>query len=238
MLLGRFAETGVKRMVQGVYELMRIRMQSTVKMMDGGVFRQVNPQDLPMEMESEIFLDLGENSNANQIQKLGRLGGEVLPQLNQQGQGMVIKPEAGAVLATKLIEAMGLDSNDFLEDYTTDEFKEKAAKAVEEQTMEAQKTKALEDRKMEAEAALAEANVDFTGAQTKNTGDDNAKQLAVSIDKHFQEWADLGIKAVKEGAELPPRPDFSQILQMAQGILNPQPEAQPQPQQDPNGGNQ
>ena len=234
----RFAETGVKRMVQGVYELMRMRMQSTIKMMDGGVFRQVDPQSLPMEMESEIFLDLGENSNANQIQKLGRLGGEVLPQLNQQGQGMVIKPEAGAVLATKLIEAMGLDSNDFLEDYTTDEFKEKAAKAVEEQTMEAQKTKALEDRKMEAEAALAEANVEFTGAQTKNTGDDNAKQLAVSIDKHFQEWADLGIKAVKEGAELPPRPDFSQILQMAQGILNPQPEAQPQPQQDPNGGNQ
>ena len=235
----RFAETGVKRMIQGVYMLMRERMQTTVKMMDGGIFRQVNPQDLPMEMESEIFLDLGENSSANKIQKLGRLGGEILPQLNQQGQGLVIKPEAAAVLATKLIESMGLDSNDFLEDYTTDEFKEKAAKAVEQQTMEAQKTKALTDRKMEAEASLAEANVLFTNAQSKNTGDDNAKQLAVSIDKHFQEWADLGIKAVKEGAELPPRPDFSQILQMAQGILNPQPEeAQPQPQQDPNGGNQ
>ena len=51
---------------------------------------------------------------------------------------------------------------------------------------------------------LAEANVAFTGAQTKNTSDDNAKQLAVAIDKHFQEWADLGIKAVKEGAQLPP----------------------------------
>ena len=52
------------------------------------------------------------------------------------------------------------------------------------------------------------------------TGDDNAKQLAVSIDKHFQEWAELGIKAVKEGAELPPRPDYSQIIQMAKQLLN------------------
>ena len=53
-----------------------------------------------------------------------------------------------------------------------------------------------------------------------STGDDNAKQLAVSIDKHFQEWAELGIKAVKEGAELPPRPDYSQIIQMAKQLLN------------------
>ena len=73
---------------------------------------------------------------------------------------------------------------------------------------------------MEAEAALAEANVQFTGAQTKNTYDDNAKQLAVSIDKHFQEWADLQIKAVKEGAELPPRPEYTEVLMMAKQLLN------------------
>ena len=68
--------------------------------------------------------------------------------------------------------------------------------------------------------ALAEANVQFTGAQTKNTYDDNAKQLAVSIDKHFQEWADLQIKAVKEGAELPPRPEYTEVLMMAKQLLN------------------
>ena len=173
-----------------------------------------------MEMDVEIFLDLGENSNANMLQKYQQLGSDVLPALNAQGQGMVVKPEAPAIIATRIVESLGLDSNDFFEDYTTDEFKEKAAKAVEEQTQEQMKTKALEDRKMEADAALAEANVAFTGAQTKNTGDDNAKQLAVSIDKHFQEWAELGIKAVKEGAELPPRPDYSQIIQMAKQLLN------------------
>ena len=140
------------------------------------------------------------------IQKYGKLGAEILPALNQQGAGNVIKPEAPAVLATKLVEALGLDSNDFFEDYTSNEFKEKAAKAAEESTQKQQAKQALEERKMQADAALAEANVAFTGAQTKNTADDNAKQLAVSIDKHFQEWADLQIKAVKEGAELPPTP--------------------------------
>ena len=218
----RFAETGFKRLCNHVYMLMREKMQGKMGMMSGGVYHLVDPMMLPMEMDCEVFLDVGENSNVNMIQKFQQVGSAILPALNEQGAGMTIKPEAPAVLATKLIEAMGLDSNDFLEDYTTDEFKEKAAKAVEQQTQESQKTKSIEDRKMEADAALAEANVMFTGAQTKNTGDDNAKQLAVSIDKHFQEWADLGIKAVKEGAELPPRPDFQQILMMAKQLLQPE----------------
>lgn len=45
----------------------------------------------------------------------------------------------------------------------------------------------------------------------------------VSIDKHFQEWADLAIKATKEGAELPPHPDYSNIIMMARELLNPSP---------------
>ena len=216
----RFAETGIKKLCKGLYKEMRRSMNQKMKFRMHGAFIELIPSDLPKEMDVEIFLDLGENSNANMLQKYAQLGGEVLPALNQQGQGMVVKPEAPAILATRIVEALGLDSNDFLEDYTTDEFKEKAAQAVQQQTEEQMKTKALEDRKMEADAALAEANVLFTGAQTKNTGDDNAKQLAVSIDKHFQEWAELGIKAVKEGADLPPRPDYSQILQMAKQLLN------------------
>ena len=218
----RFAETGFKRLCSGVYKTMKRNMAGNRMVSMYGMFEDIDVNALPMEMECEIFLDLGENSNSNMIQKLGQLGGQILPQLNEQGQGMVVKPEAPAVLATKLIEALGIDSNDFLEDYTTEEFKEKAAKAVEEQTKQNQELQELDRRKLEAETALAEANVQFTGAQTKNTGDDNAKQLAVSIDKHFQEWADLGIKAVKEGAELPPRPDYQQILMMAKQLLKPE----------------
>ena len=223
----RFAETGLKKLCKGIYKEMRRCLNQKISIRMNGQFAEVNPVSLPMEMDVEIFLDLGENSNANMVQKLQTLGSQILPALNDQGQGMVVRPEAPAVLATKIIEALGLDSNDFLEDYTTDEFLQRAAEAVQQQTEEQMKSKQLIDRKTEADASLAEANVSFTNAQTRNTYDDNAKQLAVSIDKHFQEWADLGIKAVKEGAELPPRPDYSQILQMAQQLLKPD-----------NGGNQ
>ena len=171
----RFAETGFKRMIKGVYHLLRTCMKTKMSMYSGGVFTSVDPSTLPMKMDVEIMLDIGENSNANLIQKYGKLGAEILPALNQQGAGMAVKKEAPAVLATKLIEALGLDSNDFLEDYTTDEFKEKAAKVSEEQSQEAQAKRQIEQRKAEADAALAESNVRFTAAQTKNTSDDNAK---------------------------------------------------------------
>ena len=216
----RFAETGLKRLTMGIYHCARVNMGKTSFSMNGA-YKRIDMQNLPHEMDVDIFVDLGDNSNNSRMQRLSQLGERVLPTLNQHGQGMVIKTDAAAILATQLAEAMGLDPSDYFEDFTTDEFKQRAEQAAQEQSAERKKVKELEDRKMAADAALAEANVQFTGAQTKNTFDDNAKQLAVSIDKHFQEWADLQIKAVKEGAELPPRPDYSQILMMAQQLLNP-----------------
>jgi len=212
----RFAETGLKRLVQGVYSTMQDRVNRNIGMMSGGMFFSINPKDLPMEMDCEIFLDLGENSNANLLSKYSKIGSEILPALNSQGQGMVIKPEAPAVLATKVIESLGIDSNDFLEDYTTPEFKQKAAQALQQQTQKAQQKSQLEDQKAQTEAMQNQANVKFTMAQTKNTMDDNAKQLAVSIDRHFQEWSDLKIKAEKEGVELPREVGEDQQPQPAQ----------------------
>ena len=119
---------------------------------------------------------------------------------------MVVKTDAPAALATKLIEALGLDANDYLEDYTTDEFKERAQQAHQEQSKKKEEQEQLELRKQKAEAGLAEANVEYTKSQATNTTDDNKRQMAVAIDKHFQEWADLHIKSVKEGADLPQRP--------------------------------
>ncbi len=215
----RFAETGFKKLVSGIYESMRKNIKGKMTYNLDGVYGTVNIDNLPSNMDVEILLDIGENSNANQIAKLSKVGAEILPALNQQGVGMVIKPEAPAILATKLIEAMSLDSNDFLEDYTTDEFKQKAAQTIQKQSQDADQMKQIEQKKAMADSALAEANVGFTNAQTKNTEDDNAKQLAVSIDKHFQEWADLNIKAVKEGAQLPEHPNYAQIIMMAKQIL-------------------
>ena len=137
--------------------------------------------------------------------------------------GLVIKPEAAATLATQLIESMQLNSNDYLEDYTTEEFKQRAAEEMKKNSETQNMAEQLKNRKAEADAALAESNVAYTDAQSKNTMDDNAKQLAVSIDKHFQEWADLTIKATKEGAKLPPHPDYASVIMMARELLNPSP---------------
>ena len=219
----RFAETGFKRLIAGVYETMHKNMKRNVTYNLDGVYGTVDMNALPSTMDVEILLDIGENSNSSKINKLSKIGAEVLPALNQQGAGMVIKPEAPAVLATKLIEAMNFDSNDFLQDYTTDEFKEQAAKVLEEQSQAAELARKAQNDKLVKEVELAEANVNYTNAQAKNTQDDNAKQLAVSIDKHFQEWADLHIKAVKEGATLPEHPGYSQILIMARQILGGRP---------------
>jgi hypothetical protein len=215
----RFAETGFKRMLIGVYSTMRANMKGLQQYNLDGIYGSVNIDLLPSRMDVEVQLDIGENSNSNTIGKLSKIAGEILPSLNQQGAGIIIRPEAPAHLATKLIEAMGIDSNDYLEDYTTDEFKQKAQQAIQGQSQAAEAERQAKQRKVEADVALAEANVMYTGAQTKNTFDDNAKQLAVSIDKHFQEWADLQIKSVKEGAELPPHPDYGEILKMARQLL-------------------
>ena len=228
----RFAETGMKRLCTGVYKTMRKCLKSHSKFSYQGSFYDIDIMKLPSRMDVEIFLDIGENSNSNEIKKLEMIGSKVLPALNSQGQGIVVRPDAPAVLATKLIEAMGIDSNDYLEDYTTEEFKEKAVKAVSQQSEKAQKDGQIAQRKLEADASLAEANVTFTNSQSKNTADDNAKQLAISIDKHFQQWAELEIKALKEGLPVPTRPDFNQIVETARSMLEDKPE---QPQGMPQG---
>jgi hypothetical protein len=225
----RFAETGFKQLIAGVYETMVKNMKGKQKYYYNGVYSTIDMSTLPKEMDVEVFLDIGENSNSSKLQKLSKIGQEILPALQEKGMGLVIKPEAAATLATQLIEAMAMDSNDYLEDYMTDEFKQKAAEEMESQAKVSNAAEELKNRKLQADAALAESNVAYTDAQSKNTMDDNSKQLAVSIDKHFQEWADLAIKATKEGAKIAPHPDYQSIIMMARELLNPSPPPQEQP---------
>ena len=216
----RFAETGLKRLIQGVYNTMRDNMQTNVKYMDGATFRDVDIQSLPQDMECEIFLDLGENSNANLIAKYGQIGTQVLPGLVEQGYGSVVKPVAGAAIATRVIEALGLDASVFLEDYTTDEFK---AHAQEEMAINADaqaRATEMADRLSAAEVGTAEANLLFTESQTQNTMEDNARALTIMLDKHYQEWADIAIKSGKEGVSVPEHPSIPELLMMSKAIMD------------------
>jgi len=216
----RFAETGFKRLCLGVYHTMRKCMNQKVSCKVAHSFSDINPSELPYNLECEVFVDIGENSNLNKIQKLKSIGQEVLPALKAQGIEVMIKPEAPATLATQLVEAMGLDSNDFFVDYTTDEFKQKALEVMQKQNEQAQQAKQMELAKAQADIGLQEANVMYTQAQARNTADDNARQMAVAIDKHFQEWADLNIKSVKEGAQLEEHPSFDSILGIVKQIMS------------------
>tara|TARA_R110000822_G_scaffold4672_1_gene20164 strand:- start:6508 stop:8691 length:2184 start_codon:yes stop_codon:yes gene_type:complete len=224
----RFAETGFKRLCLGVYHTLRKCMNEKVTCKVAHSFSTINPADLPHNLECEIFVDIGENSNQNKIQKLRSLGQEILPALKAQGVGLIIKPEAPANVVTQLVEAMGLDSNDFFVDYTEDEFKEKAAKAMEQQAKQAEQAKQMELAKAQADIGLQEANVTYTKAQARNTLDDNSRQMAVAIDRHYQEWADLNIKSVKEGATLEEHPNFDAILNIVKQIMAPPQAAQQQ----------
>lgn len=216
----RFAETGFKRLCLGVYHTMRKCMTQNVSCNVAGKFADINPQSLPYHLECEVFVDIGENSNMNRIQKLKQLGSEVMPALQAQGAGMLVKPETPAILANQIVEAMGLDANDFFEDYTSDEFKQKAAEAMQKKSQEAEQAKQLELAKAQSDVNLQQANVVYTQAQAKNTLDDNARQMAIAIDRHYQEWADATIKATKEGAPLPEHPTFDQIVAMTQQYMS------------------
>jgi len=226
----RFAETGFKRLCNGIYHTMRKSMNEKVSCALNNTFAEINPAELPYRLECEVFVDIGENSNANRIQKLKSVGMEILPGLQQQGAGMVVNPEAPAVLASKLLEAMGIDSNDYLKDYTTEEFKQQAAEAIQKSQEDAAKKAEAEQRNAEATISLQEANVGYTEAQARNTLDDNSRQMAVAIDKHYQQWAELTVKAAKEGVQLPQHPDFDTIIQTVGSIMGVTPEPQPQNQ--------
>ena len=226
----RFAETGFRRLCMGLYKTMRKCMNESVSCQIGYQFADVVPSELPYDLNCEVFVDIGENSNMNKIQKLKTIGQEVIPALKENNAAAVIKPEAAAVLATQILEAMGVDSNDFLHDYTTPEFKEEAKKAMEQQGKTQQQQQQMAQRKEAADIALQEANVKFTNSQAQNTSDDNARQLAISIDKHYQEWADLTVKATKEGAQLPEHPNIEQIMQQAAQLMKEMPGAKGVPE--------
>ena len=48
---------------------------------------------------------------------------------------------------------------------------------------------------------------------------DNAKQLVVAMDKHYQEWAKLMTEADKNKTPRPEMPDFSQMSEVAYQLI-------------------
>ena len=211
----RFAETGFKRLCMGIYTVMKQNMSKISYSNESGVFQKIDMDMLPNEMEVEVMLDIGENSNSSRLQKLATIGNEIIPTLSQAGMGNAVKPETPAIIAAKAIDALGMNPGDFLADYTTDEFKAQMEQSQQQAAQVSQAEADLNNRKMEADAQLAEANVRFTDTQAANAVQDNIRQMTTALDSHYQKWADLKIKAEKEGTEMPPAPDVTQLFQLA-----------------------
>jgi hypothetical protein len=213
----RFVETGIKRLVEGVYKTIREKMRGhTVNYFDQNeVYQAVDPSTLPSNMLLQIDADVGENSNSNIVKKMTMIGQQLLPALQAAGAGGVISPDAAVKIAAKTIEAMDLDPLDYLEDYTSDEFKKKAQASKDNEMKAAEKLRELEEQIKQLNIAQQQATIDLTNVQSKNSMQDNIKQLMVALDKSNQEWAKLYIDAAKEGVQLPPKPDINDLLGIA-----------------------
>jgi len=215
----RFAETGFKQLCEGVYKTMKENMESTsITGPEYGVL-DVDFASLPEAMEVEVDVDLGENSNANTRDKLTLLAKEFIPLLKQAGAGDLVKPDAFATIAHQMLTSMDLSPSDYLKDHKSAEFMQSAQKTMEQQKKEAEEVKKLAKEKQQSEIDQGKANVRYTNVQADNALQDNARQLAIAIDTHFQKWSDMTTKAQKDGIEPPEMPKFEEIIEMSKRLL-------------------
>lgn len=218
----RFAETGFKRLIEGVYKTMRTKLRGrVVKYYDqNDIFKEVDPGTLPSNLLLYVDVDVGENSNSNIVKKMSLVGNQLLPALKQAGAGGAINPEAAVKIACKTLEALDLDPLDYLVDYTDPAFKEKAQQSRDGEIKAEEKQRQLQEQATQLDLAQRQATLDLTNIQSKNAIQDNTKQLMVALDKSYQEWAKLHIQAAKEGVELPPQPDITKLLEIAKSVIN------------------
>jgi hypothetical protein len=240
----RFAETGFKRLVNGVYKMIREKLkgQEVKYSNQNDVFKKIDPSTLPSDLVLYIDADVGENGNSNTIKKMTMIGSQLLPALQAAGAGGAVNPEAAVRIACKTLEAMDLDPLDYLVDYTADDFKQKAEQGRQAEQQAEEKKRMLEEQLKQLDMAQRQATLDLTNVQSRNALQDNTKQLMVSLDKSQQEWAKLYISAAKEGVELPKQKSIEELLQMADAYIKstggntaapPQGSAAPQPMGGP-----
>jgi len=221
----RLVETGFKRLVEGIYRTIRKHMGGSVmQYYDHNDFLQsVDPADLPEEMNFYVNADVGDHSNSNIMKKMNIIGEKILPALKQAGAGGAINPEAAVRIACTAIEALDVDPMDYLVDYTDPKFKEQAAASRKAELEAAEKGRKLDEQIKQLDISTRQANLALTNVQTKNSMQDNARQLLVAVIKEKQEWAKILVSAAKEGIDpstLPPEPDVMTILKQIMAVVN------------------
>ena len=213
----RFAETGFKRLVNGVYKMLREKFkgQDVKYLNQNDVFKKVDPSTLPSDLMMYIDADVGENGNSSTVRKMTMVGQQLIPALQQSGAGGAINPSAAVHIACKTLEALDLDPLDYLVDYTTPEFADQAEQSRQSEIQANEKKQKLEETIKQIDIAQRQATLDLTNVQARNSMQDNTKQLMVALDKSQQEWAKLYISAAKEGTDLPKPKPIEELLAIA-----------------------
>lgn len=220
----RFAETGFKRLVEGIYKLLRTRLRGKqVGFYDSNdYYKTVDPSMLPDNMLLYITADVGENSNSNILRKMNIIGQQLIPALQQAGAGGAINPAAAVNIACKAIESMDEDPLDYLVDYTDPKFLEGVQADKENNQKAAEKQKAMEEEAKQIDLQQRRATLDLTRIQAKNSISDNVKQMAVALDKSVQERLKIYVSAAKEGVELPEMPSIESLMKIAREFVEDQ----------------
>lgn len=216
----RFVHTGIKRFVKGVYDTIRKNAKDSRGYLDrDGVYREAAIADLPKTIHFDVDANLGENSNDNLRMKYELVGG-IISRLAESGRQVVIKETADARLASLAITALDMDPLDFIEDYNSEEFLVKAQNSRKRIEDMQKKEQDIQELKAQYEVLGREANARLLATQADNAMQDNAKQLAIAIDRHHQEWAKLALDADKNGTPRPTQPDINDIMKMAFTLIS------------------
>ena len=222
-MVRQFVETGIKRMVEGVYKMAREKFAGQkIDYYDAkNHLKTIDLNDLPSTMMMEISADVGEHSNSNKLKKMEIIGDKIIPALQSSGAGGAVNPEAALRVAANIITALDEDPLDYLVDYTDPEFKEKAQQSREMEARAAEAQKRLEEELRRYDIEQRKATLALTNIQSKNALQDNTRQMVIAIDKHYQEWGKLWIQAAKEGVtNMPPPPDINHLWTLAQSVID------------------
>jgi hypothetical protein len=220
-MVRRFAETGFKRLIEGVYKELRTRMRGkSISYFDSNQFyKTIDPGTLPDNMLMYVEADVGENSNSNIVKKMSIVGQQLIPALQQAGAGGAVNPAAAVRIAVNTLDAMDLDPLDYMVDFTSPDFLKQVEQNRQQEVEQKKRMEMLQDKLQQLDLAQRKATADFTTIQARNTVQDNVKQLMVALDKSHQEWAKLCIMADKEGVERPQIPDPAALLAIAKSFI-------------------
>ena len=215
----RYVQTGLERLVTGVYKSIRKNAVQSKGYLDrDGMYKLVKIADLPKRIHFGVSANIGENSNENLEKKYANVGA-ILGRLAESGRQVVIKESADARLASIAIQAMDMDPMDFIEDYNSPEFEKRVEDQRNEMKVAGEKEIAIKELVANYDILAKEANARYLSTQADNAMQDNAKQLVVAMDKHYQEWAKLMTEADKNKTPRPQMPDFSQMSEVAYELI-------------------